>query len=235
LLIQINREEVGFMNQPEISVVETGNVKASIPNISRIADILRLDRDILFAKRGTFEALQESQLYELISEAIPNQQLIKICCYIFDAYFATYPSDWLAVFKNRSGLEYPDSTINILATLPPYSVLDIFSSHQLEQVTYRKEILKIDDQPFNTKVMYDYDRFHFFCEKAGIPFTPFNFFNMFHDISEIYKDLKYAHFSEWKEHLAKFGRMIANGNLLLLGAEKSVEIEHKDFNQRVPS
>lgn len=193
---EIDSREIGFMKQPALSAIETACSKASIRNIKIVLDVLGLDHNVIFGD-GLFESLYKSKIYDLLSKTIPDS-LIKIYCYIFDAYFAMLPKTDTLILKKRTGLKYPNSIVKILEDMDSDKVLEIFSYYKRHEFVF-DERMKIEDKHFNAAVGSDIDHFYFFCLNTKISIH--HYFSYLNNIEKSLKELKFSLLKDWNHSL----------------------------------
>lgn len=186
----IDTEEIGFMQQPALSAIETYNHKASRRNIEYVARALGIDIKTLFDERGVFEAIKDSGL----QINVPDETL-KLYCYIIDAYFAVLPDKTKRRIEKTVGAKYPDAVVEMLKRIEKKEVERIFS--------YYKDLFFIfmgneteAEMIISCAAASNFDHFRYLLLKNEIPF--FDFFNSIKEIEKAIFDLKRCYFKDYE-------------------------------------
>jgi hypothetical protein len=188
----INTEEIGFIRQPILSAIEIYDRRATRRNMESVAHALGINIKTLFADRGVFEAVKDSEL----QINVPAETL-KIYCYIIDAYFSVLPDTVISRIKKAMGAKYPDAVVEMLKRIEKKEVERIFSCYGNE--TEAKIIISLAST-------LSPNHFHYLLSKNGIPF--FDFFDSLKRIEQAVFDLKRCYLKDYLRELKRVKKVV---------------------------
>lgn len=191
----INDEEIGFIQQPALSAIETYNPKASINNIKCVSHCLGIDIETLFARFGVFESINAAGL----RINVPDEKL-KVYCYIIDAYFVVLPEKIKRQFEKKIDAKYPYVVVEMLKRIEKKEVEKIFSYYDSQFFVFEDEDNKTEaEKIISCAVASEFDHFRYLLLKNDIPF--FDFFSTISKIEKAVFELKRCYLKDFKRGL----------------------------------
>jgi hypothetical protein len=199
----IDTEEIGFMQQPALSAIETYNYRASIRNIESVAHALGIDKKILFDERGTFEAIKSSGL-QINVPNVPDETL-KLYCYIIDAYFSVLPDTVISRIKKAMGAKYPNAVVEMLKRIEKNEVERIFSYYSDSFFVFSGNETEAE-MIISLAVASNLDHFRYLLLKNEIPF--FDFFGSLIEIEKAVFNLKRCYLKDYQRELKRLKEVV---------------------------